>query len=146
MKIGLLIAAAALLAMLGGCKGCGEQNAPPPTPAPPTAAVASAALGEPSPTPPDYYIIAFAEAEPDVGPAPLTVRFGVWDPFHNIDGPTYYWDFGDGSPPSTKKSPKHTYERPGNYTATLKVTDAAGKEDEDTIEIQVREPAPTSGG
>jgi PKD repeat protein len=32
---------------------------------------------------------------------------------------SYAWDFGDGSPISTKRDPEHIYSAPGNYTVTL---------------------------
>ena len=40
----------------------------------------------------------------------------------------YRWDFGDGSPTQTTSIPTvdHTYQSPGNYSATLTVTDSAG--------------------
>ncbi|PKP36598.1 MAG: hypothetical protein CVT97_08640, partial [Bacteroidetes bacterium HGW-Bacteroidetes-14] len=38
---------------------------------------------------------------------------------------SYNWNFGDGST-STSASPQHTYTNPGNYTASLIVTDAEG--------------------
>ncbi len=38
---------------------------------------------------------------------------------------TYNWNFGDGST-STKKSPNHTYEKPGKYEYNLTVTDNSG--------------------
>jgi cytochrome c len=63
------------------------------------------------------------------GPAPLTVNFdpaGTADP----DGGdlTYAWDFeGDGTVDSTEEGPvTHTYAVPGQYTASLSVTDQTG--------------------
>ncbi|UCH50732.1 MAG: PKD domain-containing protein [Chloroflexota bacterium] len=38
---------------------------------------------------------------------------------------TYQWDFGDGAS-STEQNPKHAYSFPGNYTATVTVTDSLG--------------------
>ena len=138
----LLIAAAAL-AVLSGCRGCGEHSPPPSVPPPPTATAAGAALGASTATPLDHVVISWAEAEPDSGPAPLTVRFRMDDPFHNIEDPQLLWDFGDGSPTSDKLKPTHVYERPGKYEVHLKVTDATGMTDEDTIEIEVTEPDAT---
>lgn len=65
-------------------------------------------------------------ADPTLGPAPLTVSFtstvtGGVPPY------TYSWMFGDTPLASTGgPSPKHTYQNPGTYTATLKVTDLQG--------------------
>ncbi|WP_406045082.1 ThuA domain-containing protein [Micromonospora sp. NBC_00898] len=73
--------------------------------------------------------IARASADKTSGPAPLTVQFasaGSRDP----DGSaiTYAWDFdGDGTTDSTDPNPSHTYSTPGNYSATLTVTNAAGR-------------------
>ena len=140
MRGGLLVASAAAVALLNGCGGCNEQHPSPPKAAAPTASVVAAAPG-PTETPPDHYIIIFGDGDPDTGPAPLTVKFSVFDPLKNIEGPKYVWDFGDGSPPAKKRSPTHVYERPGKYTAHLTVTDATGVTDDDTVDIDVREPA-----
>ncbi len=83
-------------------------------------------------------VIVFIDGNPDAGPAPLTVKFSVT----KADGEpeTYRWDFGDGSPVSDQKHPKHVYEKPGRYTARLKVTGRDGTNDEDTVRIDVEEP------
>jgi len=49
---------------------------------------------------------------------------------------SYSWDFGDGNS-STEADPAHTFTSAGVYTVTLTVTDAAGEENTDTIEIVV---------
>lgn len=38
---------------------------------------------------------------------------------------TYNWDLGDGAT-STEQNPRHTYENPGKYTASVTATDAKG--------------------
>ncbi|MHC4253857.1 MAG: PKD domain-containing protein, partial [Planctomycetota bacterium] len=58
-------------------------------------------------------------AVPAGGTAPLTVRFTARGELARV------WDFGDGTR-STERSPTHTYERPGHYTAKLTVTDEEG--------------------
>ena len=51
----------------------------------------------------------------------------------DLEGPvTFQWDFGDGNG-STEAAPYHAYSRPGNYTASLVVTDTAGQKDCATV-------------
>jgi PKD repeat protein len=57
------------------------------------------------------------------GKAPLNVRFRD---LSTGSISSWSWDFGDGTK-STARHPSHTYEKPGNYTVTLTVTDAEGK-------------------
>ncbi|OLF13564.1 ThuA domain-containing protein [Actinophytocola xanthii] len=80
------------------------------------------------------------------GPAPLTVRFdpaGTSDP----DGGelTYAWDFdGDGTTDSTEEAPvTHTYSEPGQYTASLSVTDQSGLTGVRSVVITAGNTAPT---
>lgn len=65
-----------------------------------------------------------ASGNPPSGTVPLEVQFEG-----SITGGcpeyTYAWDFGDGTT-STEQSPRHTYAKDGNYTASLTVTDAKG--------------------
>jgi glucose/arabinose dehydrogenase len=78
-----------------------------------------------------------ASGTPTSGPAPLAVKFssdGTSDP--DGDRVTLRWDFGDGET-STSGNPSHTYDRPGNYTATLTATDGRGAESTDTVAITV---------
>lgn len=94
-----------------------------------------------APQPPD----AVAEAvSTTTGLAPLTVTFvhsGSTDPRNApLD---FEWDFGDGSDPfvtSTLGVPvAHEYIAPGNYTATLTVTNSFGLSDTDTVPVGVSE-------
>lgn len=63
-------------------------------------------------------------ATPASGKAPLKVSFKD----SSTNAPSkWQWDFGDGST-STSQSPTHTYDKPGTYTATLTVTNAAGSD------------------
>jgi PKD repeat protein len=72
-------------------------------------------------------------AKPTSGTAPLKVSFKDT----STGSPaTWAWDFGDGST-STSQSPTHTYNSPGDFTATLKVTNAAGSDTETTtVEVE----------
>jgi PKD repeat protein len=60
---------------------------------------------------------------PASGPVPLNVDFTA-----NVSGATaskYSWSFGDGTT-STAALPSHTYNKAGNFTAKVTVTDSAG--------------------
>jgi PKD repeat protein len=60
---------------------------------------------------------------PSSGPVPLNVDFTA-----NVSGATaskYSWSFGDGTT-STAALPSHTYNKAGNFTAKVTVTDSAG--------------------
>ena len=144
--------AVSLLVSLSGCGGGSGPTQTPPTPttlAAPAATVAPAAAaptttlqGQPAADddfPPP--LLAWAEADPEDGDAPLTVQFKA-----DIEGGgpplKYKWGFGDGTPDSTEASPKHTYEKPGKYRAELYVENANGEDsDSDYVEIEVKEPA-----
>lgn len=72
-----------------------------------------------------------ASGKPMSGAPPLTVQFDG-----SADGGrptyTYNWDFGDGGS-SSDRSPKHTYQTEGNYTARLTVTDSEGNRCEENV-------------
>ena len=77
--------------------------------------------------------VAAFSASPTSGPAPLTVTFSNT----STGNPTAWaWDFGDGAK-STDQNPVHTYEKVGEYTATLTVTDQKGNKGSDEIDIFV---------
>ena len=63
----------------------------------------------------------------------------------NVGIESYVWSFMEYDSPWTLTgvNPYYIFVNPGNYTVTLKVTDAAGNWDTDTVTILVR---PTSGG
>jgi PKD repeat protein len=61
-------------------------------------------------------------AENESGFSPLTVTFKNTTQY----GDTYEWDFGDGSSKSTVFEPTHTYTDLGDYTVTLKASNAQG--------------------
>ncbi len=69
---------------------------------------------------------AIAHSDTYLGVAPLGVSFDAsesLDAQNNIA--SYSWDFGDGAAGSGI-APAHTYTAPGEYTATLSVTDTTG--------------------
>ncbi len=84
-------------------------------------------------------------AEPTDGRAPLEVNFsaeGSSDPDQG-DSLTYAWDFdGDGRTDSTAADPTHTYTSTGEHTATLTVTDEAGKTGTASEQVVVGNTAP----
>lgn len=53
--------------------------------------------------------------------APLTVNFNNM----SVNGTTFTWNFGDGSPVSNDLSPSHTYTANGTYTVTLDIDGGA---------------------
>ncbi len=76
------------------------------------------------------------------GPAPHRVRFdatGVDPDGRNADL-VYHWEFGDGGE-SLARRPAHTYREPGEYTATVTVTDPYGATAEAEVDVEV-----TDGG
>jgi hypothetical protein len=88
--------------------------------------------GEPS----DCIII--IDADPDFGEPPLSVNFSVES---QCDGPpTYSWDFGDHSPPSSDPAPVHVYRAAGEYTVRLTATAPDGTLATDEIDISVEAP------
>jgi len=62
-------------------------------------------------------------AAPDRGLAPLSVQFTDRSQPGASAITTWQWTFGDGST-STERNPTHTYEAPGSYTVSLRVTNA----------------------
>lgn len=85
---------------------------------------------------PDEELAVWADADPDLGEAPLAVQLSA-DPLEEIEQASYTWDFGDGSAPSGEQNPKHVYAKAGQYTARLTVKDAAGRIGTDEAQIDV---------
>ena len=84
--------------------------------------------------------VAVAAGNTSNGDVPLTVTFssaGSSDPDGSLAG--YLWDFGDGSS-SAEPDPSHTYTAPGNYVATLTVTDDGGAQNVDTFAVAATAP------
>ena len=84
---------------------------------------------------------AIATGTPGSGTASLNVNFSG-SSSTDTDGTinAYQWDFGDGSV-STIANPTHTYAAPGNYTATLTVTDNSGQSNTKTVPVTVNNPS-----
>ncbi len=88
-------------------------------------------------------------ASPRLGSAPLVVEFSS-----AVSGGrpafAYGWHFGDGTSEGggTGAGPtaSHTYTRPGNYTATLMVTDADGVQATSTALVEVLSSEDDAGG
>ncbi|MBQ1048836.1 ThuA domain-containing protein [Micromonospora sp. C51] len=81
-----------------------------------------------------------ATATPATGTAPLTIAFGGTATDPEGDTPlTYEWEFGDGGTADTLQA-EHTYTAPGNFTATLTVTDSRGARSYATVPVRVDSP------
>jgi hypothetical protein len=134
---------------LAGCQSCQESASPPPPP-PPTAAAAAPQQQEPAAAPAaeegdeeidEDALVLLAEGEPDIGPAPLKVAFTVESLLdETMKEPKYTWDFGDGSPVSNEAGPTHVYEKPGSYTASIRIVDKDGQLGWDEVDVEVEEP------
>lgn len=127
-----LACAMGLPLLLAGCGGDGGETAKPATTT--TAAEPAGMVGMDDEE--AYELDVIAEAEPDEGAPPLEVRFTA-SVEEEEGGPwKFSWDFGDGKT-STEQNPVHTYEKVGEYTATLVVTDSRGYKGTDEIDIFV---------
>ncbi|HLX59894.1 MAG TPA: S8 family serine peptidase [Planctomycetota bacterium] len=84
-------------------------------------------------------LIAFAQASPTQGTAPLDVTFSAAGSVGNIA--SYNWNFGDGTT-GTGIEITHTYKTVGSYTASLVIVDIGGKsaKPNNTITITVGKP------
>jgi PKD repeat protein len=136
--------ALALPLLMGGCGG--SETSPPSnatkTTTPPATAPAAAATPTTAPgaeakgDDEEYELDVIAEAEPDEGAPPLKVQF-TGSVEEEEGGPwKFEWDFGDNEK-STEQNPVHTYQKVGEYTATLTVTGKNGNKGTDEIDIFV---------
>ncbi len=100
----------------------------------PAEAEEAAAVGSPTST-----IAIDIDADPDIGLAPLSVHFSAVLGRQPAGQLSYQWDFGDGSQ-DTSNPTSHTYSEPGEYTATLTVTDDSGQSGTHDVLIQVDAP------
>ena len=77
-------------------------------------------------------------ADKTVGAAPLTANFTSDVVDYDKDELTYSWEFMDkGNSPESDPNPSFTFPVAGVYQVKLKVTDAAGNESMDQLEIKV---------
>jgi hypothetical protein len=135
MRMRVTLAGALYMCVLGGgtawAQGTPAPAAPQPTPRRLT--VEEQALLK--------KILLIAYADPDDGPAPLTVHFSV--DIHSVDDPVnpkYVWNFGDDSRAVHEQNPTHTFKRPGKYRATFKITADGERAGADDVTIIVQEP------
>lgn len=86
--------------------------------------------------------LAAASVSYSPGHAPLLAQFDSQGS-SDSDGTIvdYEWEFGDGST-ATGATTSHTYNAPGEYTATLTVTDNDGLSSNDTVNISVLNQSP----
>jgi PKD repeat protein len=125
---------AAGLATLVACGGGEPPKAV--TPSTTLAPRAAAPTTTMAPEDQEYELDVIAEADPDEGAPPLKVQFTA-SVEEESGGPfSFAWDFGDGTK-STEQNPVHTYEKVGEYTATLTVTNQKGNKGTDEIDIFV---------
>ena len=68
---------------------------------------------------------------------PREIRFSLG----SSGGVSYVWDFGDGTPTSSERSPTHTYAAGGIYPAKLTVRYADGEELSKTVQVNVSDDA-----
>jgi glucose/arabinose dehydrogenase len=90
--------------------------------------------------------IAVADATPTNGAAPLTVAFdGTASSDADGDALTYAWDLdGDGAfDDGAAATATFTYNQPGTYTATLRVTDPSGATGTSSVTISAGNTPPT---
>lgn len=78
------------------------------------------------------------------GAAPLGVTFAGrgMDP-DDGDALTYEWLFDGRSVGATRPFARHVYEQPGDYEPVLRVTDASGATDTDTLRVRVGNAPPS---
>jgi PKD repeat protein len=134
---------------LAGCGGCNQEKPAAPAAAPiavtPTTSVsantpAAAAGGGAGATTPqgaeaaDCFVI--VDAEPDFGAPPLTVHFTTETDCTGAPV-TFSWDFGDGTKGGNDPKPSHTYDKAGDYVATVSTAAPDGGSGSDEIDISV---------
>jgi len=140
------LVAGGLALAFSGCGGCQPSSTPPPAATPPAAAAPAApAAGAAAPTAAaaapadqagevDCFVI--VDAEPDFGAPPLSVNF-ITETDCTGEPVTFSWDFGDGSKGGNDPKPSHTYDKAGDYIATVTASAPDGGRGTDEIDITV---------
>ncbi|HLK09809.1 MAG TPA: PKD domain-containing protein [Candidatus Binatia bacterium] len=144
LLLGVLVGGPLVLAGCGGSQEAPSTTTPKPTTAagPSTTAPAPA---QGTSEDEEYELDVIAEADPDEGAPPLKTQFTA-SVEEESGGPfSFKWDFGDGQT-STEQNPVHTYDKVGEYTATLTVTDQKGNKGSDEIDIFVETDEDTGDG
>jgi PKD repeat protein len=130
---------------LAGCGGCHGDKPPTsaaipataaPTPPSAAAAGATAAVVPEQGSEVDCFVI--VDAEPDFGAPPLAVNFST-ETDCTGSPVTFSWDFGDGSKGGNDAKPSHTYQKAGDYIATVTATSPDGGSGTDEIDLTVDE-------
>jgi PKD repeat protein len=137
MRLNVWGACAVMLPLvLAGCGGSETTTTTPPTTVPKVTATTAAPNAQGQDADEEYELDVIAEAEPDEGAPPLKVQFTA-SVEEDEGGPwKFEWDFGDGQK-SAEQNPVHTYDKVGEYTATLTVTDQKNNKGTDEIDIFV---------
>ena len=128
----------ALTALLAAACTQAPKEAPKPTatPAPAAATPVAQAPAAQAPAAAADELYVDLEGDPDEGAPPLTVK---WTSTVEDGTPpyTYKWDFGDGTPAGSEANPTHVYQKEGEFTATLSVTDSKGVSGSEEYDILV---------
>ena len=132
---GLMLAVMALLA--AACTQTPEKPVAKATSTPAAAAAPTPVAMAPAPAAePADELYVDVEVEPEEGAPPLSTKWTstVED---GTEPYKYKWDFGDGSPASTEANPTHVFQKEGDFTVTLVVTDSKGLTGETDADVTV---------
>jgi PKD repeat protein len=130
-----------VLAVLSAASCTPSENTTAAAPSPTAASVPPPAVAAASPAADateegDEILMVWAEAEPDEGAPPLEVQLKA-DVSGGVGERKIKWEFGDGSPASNELNPKHKYDKPGTFRASVEVADASGDSDSDYVDIEI---------
>ena len=135
---GRISAALVFAAFALGCdRGEGPGAAPSPTPGPASVGAPLPALSGDSAAAPSGPLLVWAEASPGSGAAPLEVAFRA-QVKEGVGAIEFRWSFGDATPESTERDPRHTFTRPGQYRVELRARAGGGVTDADELLVVVK--------
>ena len=101
-------------------------------------------LGGCPPTTPPSAVTAVLAASATNGDPPLAVEFTAVDSTSENGGTLLYaWDFADDTT-ADGQTASHTFDSPGFYRVVLVVTDEAGEQGNDSVDVRVRGETPTA--